>query len=147
MLFPNTEMIVTSMQYLEPVYRGRNRGENFEYAHIAAREIKLDERIKLEEIAKKWTYVLGLIGHHRHSANGVHCRYRGVRNKVRFVERDGFTHIYVQGPYATEIGFEIEKLPFIQFSPSRGQVVTFSQESRESLVERVLDSPIRIEAQ
>ena len=140
-------MIVTMMQYLEPVYRGRNRGENYEYVHVAAREIHPQERVKLEDIAKKWTYVLGLFGHHRHSTNGAHCRYRGVRNKVRFVERDGFTHIYIQGPYATEIGFEIEKLPFNQFSPSRGQVVTFSQESRESLVDRVLDTSILTETE
>ena len=133
-------MIITKMQYLEPVYRGRNRGENFEYAHVAAREIKPDERIKLEEIAKKWTYFLGVVGHHKHCADNSHCRYRGVRNKVRFLERGGVIHIYIQGPYTTEIGFEIEVLPFVQFLPSKQQVVEFSQDSREDLVDRVLDS-------
>ena len=82
----------------------------------------------------------GLFGNHKHSEDGTHCRYRGIQNKVRFVEREGRLHIYIQGPYATEIGFEIEDLQFMEFVPSKKKVVTYSEQSREDLVERILAS-------
>ena len=128
------------MQYLEPVYRGKFRGENYEYVHVAARDLRQDERERLEDIAKKWTYVLGLFGNHKNNADNTRSRYRGIRGKVRFVEREGITNIYIQGPYATEIGFEIQDLPFVEFKPSKNQVITFSEEKWEDLVARVLDS-------
>ena len=133
-------MIVIKMQYLEPVYRGKTRGENYEFVHVAAQEIKPDERLRLEEIARKWTYFFGCFGSHKHSEDGTRCRYRGIRNKVRFVERDGDTHMYIQGPYATDVGFEIRDLQFVEFVPSEKEVITYSEQSREGLVERVLDS-------
>ena len=127
------------MQYLEPVYRGKCRGENYEYVHIVAHGIKAEERLKLEEIARTGTYVFRIMGNHKHSEAGGHCRYRGIRNKVRFVNKGGVTHVYVHGPYATDMGFKIEDLSFVEFSPSKQQVVTFSEESREDLVAKVLD--------
>ena len=58
-------MIVTKMQYLEPVYRGKRRGTNYEFVHVEAYEISQDERKHLEGIAKNSTYTFGVLGSHK----------------------------------------------------------------------------------
>lgn len=118
-------MIVTEMHYKEPVYRGIYRGTNFEFVHVKAHGIKHEERIRLEDIAQRWTYFLRFLGHHNHSKDDIHCRYRGIRNKVRFVREGETTHIYVNGPYATEIGQAIEDIPFVQYDPSKECVISY----------------------
>lgn len=123
-------MIITSMQYLEPVYRGRWRGTNFEYVHLIAQEVKPHEREGIERIAKKWTHIFGIIGLASHSEDNRHARYQGFRNKVRFVQRGDVLSAYIRGPLATEIGQDIEHLPFLEFFPSKETVVSYDLESR-----------------
>ncbi len=123
-------MIITNMDYLEPVYRGMVRGTNFEYVHVKAIGVTPQERDGLERVAKKWTYLLGIAGHHSHNQDNTHGRYRGIRNKVRFIQDHDDISIYIRGPRATEIGQEIEGLPFVQFSPSKEEIVRYDLESR-----------------
>ena len=125
------------MQYLEPVYRGKvfpllDRGERsgkqFEYVHIKATDITPSERRSLEEIARRNTYTLGLFGHQKHFEDHQECRVRGARNKVRFIVDGNTTSIYIRGPLATYIGSEIENLPFVRYSSSKNEVVSYDLE-------------------
>ena len=128
--FLSDKMIITRMDYLEQVYRGKLRGTNFEYVYVIAEEVKPNERKELERIAKDWTYILGMLGHHKHSEDDRDWRYRGISNKVRFVQQNGETRIYIRGPYAYEIAQEIEKLHFAQFVPDKETAIFYDLESK-----------------
>jgi len=117
------------MNYLDAVRRGQLRGTNYEHVNLIAHQIIPKERRELEKIAKK-SYTLAFLGYHIHSEDDKYCQYRGIKNKVKFVQDGKNTCIYIYGPHATEIGKEIEDLPFVEFSPSKEQVIYYDLEDR-----------------
>lgn len=119
-------MIINSLKYLEPVYRGRWKGTNFEFVSITANEVTPQERKKLEEIAKKYSYILGFLGQHKQSEDNRMHSYRGIRNQVTFIRVGNVTDIYISGRCATGMGLEIEHLPFVEFLLSKEEVVQYS---------------------